>query len=279
MSYENPEVPHEVNVAHDHPVAEFLRLVAGLAAVVLALGVVLYLCGGWLARQLPFAWETDWVGGRILGADVLMQPDSDPARAEYIQRLTQSLAATMQLPPGMTVNVHVSGSDVPNAFATLGGHIVVTRGLYERMPSENALALVLAHEIAHVRARDPIAAVGSDAGLGLLLLLLGSDGERIAPAVASLVQRGYSRGAEQQADEAALQAVHARYGHAGGTAAVFEALTAYQAEFGLATPTLLSTHPSDAARIAALQTAAADWDAARQPLQPLAPGADVPKTQ
>lgn len=279
MSYENPEVPHEVNVAHDHPVAEFLRLVAGLAAVVLALGVVLYLCGGWLARQLPFAWETDWVGGRILGADVLMQPDADPVRAEYIQRLTQSLAATMQLPPGMTVSVHVSGSEVPNAFATLGGHIVVTRGLYERMPSENALALVLAHEIAHVRARDPIAAVGSGAGLGLLLLLLGSDGERIAPAVASLVQRGYSRGAEQQADEAALQAVHARYGHAGGTAAVFEALTAYQAEFGLATPTLLSTHPSDAARIAALQAATADWDAARQPLQPLAPGAAVPKAQ
>lgn len=276
MSYENPDLPHEVNVGRDHPLAEFLRLVAGLAAVVLALGVVLYLCGGWLARQLPFAWEQAWVGERILGADALMQPDADPARADHVQRLTQSLAATMQLPPGMTLRVQVSGSDVPNAFATLGGHIVVTRGLYERMPSENALALVLAHEIAHVRARDPIAAVGSGAGLSLVLLLLGSDGERIAPAVAGLVQRGYSRGAEREADEAALQAVHARYGHAGGAAAVFEVLSAYQAGFGVAVPTLLSTHPSDTARIAALQAAAADWDATRQPLTPL-PGAAAPK--
>lgn len=272
MSYENPEVPHEVNVARDPPLAEFLRLAAGLAAVVLVLGVLLYLCGGWLARQLPFAWEQDWVGEHVVGVDVLAQPDDDAALARHVDALTQSLAASMQLPPGMTLRVHVSASDVPNAFATLGGHIVVTRGLYRRMPSENALALVLAHEIAHVRARDPVAAVGSGAGLGLLLVLLGSDGGRIAPAVAALVQRGYSRAAEREADAAALQAVRARYGHAGGTAAVFEVLAAYQAEYGATVPTLLSTHPSDAARIAALQAAAADWDATRQPLQPLPPG-------
>lgn len=272
MSYENPEVPHEVNVARDHPVAEFLRLVAGLAVVVLALGALLYLCGGWLARQLPFAWEREWVGERVIGVDALAEANPDPALAAYLEGLTQSLAATMQLPPGMAVQLHVSGSDVPNAFATVGGHIVVTRGLYQRMPSENALALVLAHEIAHVRARDPIAAAGSGAGLTLLLVLLGSDGERIAPAVAGLVQRGYSREAERAADVAALAAVRARYGHAGGTAAVFEVLAKYQDEFGVSVPTLLSTHPSDAARIAALRAAAVGWDAQNQPLRPLGPG-------
>ena len=62
-------------------------------------------------------------------------------------------------------------SNVPNAFATLGGHIAVTSGLYRRMPSENALALVLAHEIAHVSARDPISALGGSATLALLVAL------------------------------------------------------------------------------------------------------------
>ena len=60
----------------------------------------------------------------------------------------------------MKLRVHYVDTAVPNAFAALGGHIAVTRGLYESVQSENALALVLAHEIAHVRARDPIAGIG-----------------------------------------------------------------------------------------------------------------------
>lgn len=270
MSYENPEVPHEVNVARDHPVGEFLRLLAGLGVCVLALSVLLYLCGGWLARQLPFSLEQRWVGERIVGLGALGEPDDDAPLTAYLERLVHSLAATMQLPADMTLHVHLSGSDVPNAFATLGGHIVVTRGLYRRMPSENALALVLAHEIAHLRGRDPIAAAGSGAALSVGLLLLGADAEKIAPAMAGLVQMGYSRRTESLADETALQAVRAVYGHAGGTAAVFEVLADYQAQFGIAVPTLLSTHPADAARIAALREASVDWDATRQPLLPLA---------
>ena len=50
-----------------------------------------------------------------------------------------------------------------NAFATLGGHIVVYPGLLEAVPDENALAMVLAHEIAHVRHRHPIVGLSRSA--------------------------------------------------------------------------------------------------------------------
>jgi predicted Zn-dependent protease len=271
MSYENPDVPHEVNVARGRPVAEFLRLAAGLLLVLLALAALLHAAGEQLARRVPFALEQRWIGGRVLGFEGLLR-ERPAAAAEiepYLQRLADGLSATMRLPDGMRVRVHYAEATVPNAFATLGGHVVVTRGLYARMTSENALAMVLAHEIGHVRARDPIAALGGGLSLGLLLALLGGDGEALAPQIAMLVQRGHSRDAERRADDAALEALVRFYGHAGGADEVFRRL-ATPGPADLRLPSLLSTHPADAERIAYLRAAAEDWDPQTQPLRPLA---------
>lgn len=271
MSYENPDVPHEVNVARGSPVVELLRLAAGLLTVVLLLGAAAYFAGEHLARRVPFALEQRWVGERVLGFDALVRETSPAERRiePYLQRLADGLAATMRLPDGMRVRVHYADATVPNAFATLGGHVVVTRGLYERLPSENALAMVLAHEIGHVRARDPIAALGGGASLALLLAVAGGDAGRIAPQAAMLVQRGYSREAERRADEAALEALERFYGHAGGAAGLFRRL-ARDTPFGAGLPSMLATHPSDAERIARLDAAAEGWSADVQPLRPLA---------
>jgi hypothetical protein len=270
MSYENPQVPHEVNVSRESVLAEFVRLAVGLGIAIVAVTGLLYFGGGALARLIPFGTEAGWVEGRVL-APLEVTDRSADARAvgPYLQRLADDLALGMALPAGMRPIVHWSETDVPNAFATLGGHIVVTRGLYTRMPSENALAMVVAHEIAHVRERDPITAVGGSATLVLVLVLLGGDVDRLVPQLAQAVQLGYSRQAERRADELALQAVIKRYGHAGGTAAVFEVLERYAGPSRDATPTLLSTHPADEDRIARLRAAAREWDPARLPLRPL----------
>jgi predicted Zn-dependent protease len=269
VSYENPQVPHEVNVSRDSVLVEFLQLAAGVGLVAIAIAAALYFFGGHAARLVPYSVEREWVGDRVLGP-VDVATGGDAARVQpYLQRLADDLARQMDLPPGMRPVVHWADTDVPNAFATLGGHVVVTRGLYERMPSENALAMVIAHELAHVRERDPIGAVGGSASLAVVLVLLGGDVDRLVPHLAHAVQLGYSRTAERRADEAALRAVIARYGHAGGTAAVFEVLAAYAGTTREVTPTLLSTHPADEDRIARLADAARAWDPARQPLRPL----------
>jgi Zn-dependent protease with chaperone function len=270
VSYENPQVPHEVNVSRESVLAEFVRLATGLCLVVLAVAAVLYFCGGALARLVPYSVEQRWVGERVLAPIAMPADAAGAARVRtYLQKLADGLARHMNLPVGMRPVVHWSDTDVPNAFATLGGHVVITRGLYDRMPSENALAMVLAHELAHVRERDPISAVGGTASLALVLGLLGGNVEQLAPQVAQAVQLGYSRRAERRADEAAVEAIVARYGHAGGAAAVFEVLAGYAGPLRGATPTLLSTHPADDDRIARLRQAANGWNPARQPLRPL----------
>jgi Zn-dependent protease with chaperone function len=273
MSYENPEVPHEVNVSRDRPLVEFVRLAAGLALCVLVVSAILYFFGGWFARLIPFSVEQSWVGDRVIGIAI----DTDGADAKrhaevetYVRRLAADLAARSELPDGMTITAHYADMELPNAFATLGGHIVITRGLYERMPSENALAMVVAHEIAHVKARDPIAALGGAASVGVLLALFTGNADGLTAQVARLVQLGYSRDAETRADDAAVSALRQFYGHAGGAAAVFEVFRELSRDRGFDGPTLLSTHPADEERIQRLTAAARDWNAKERPLRPLA---------
>lgn len=270
MTYENPEVPHEVNVSRENAFVGFVQLAAGVGIVVLVLAAVLYFAGGYLARLIPFSTEQAWVGDTVIGIDVPASSVQEHVALErYLQTLADSLAAAMQLPDGMKARVHYAELDVPNAFATLGGHIVVTSGLYRRMPSENALAMVIAHEIAHVKARDPISAVGGGASLALVSALVSGEVDGLVPHLATLVARGYSRTAEARADAEAVRALRTHYGHAGGAASVFEILAAARTDALTSVPTFLSTHPADAERIETLRRAAADWDAARQPLTPV----------
>jgi beta-barrel assembly-enhancing protease len=273
LSYENPQVPHQVNAPPEPVLGEFLRIALGLCVMAAAIAALLYFFGGTLARLVPYSYERELVGDRVLAPIAVAARNDAPATSRklaYLQALADDLAPRANLPAAMRPVVHWSDTDVPNAFATLGGHVVVTRGLYERMPSENALALVIGHELAHLRERDPISAVGGALSLTLVMVLLGADASQFYPQVAHAVQLGYSRRVESRADEIALQAVIARYGHAGGTAAVFEVFADYAGPLRDATPELLATHPADAARIARMRRAASDWNPERQPLRPLA---------
>ena len=270
MTYENPQVPHDVNVSRESVLAEFLRLLAGLAALLAVVTAMLYFGGGWLARLIPFSIERSWVGDAVLGVAIKDSGSAENRKVEaYLTTLVEGLASKMHLPPEMQLKVHYTEMEVPNAFATLGGHIIVTSALYERMPSENALAMVLAHEIGHVRARDPVAALGGTASVAVVYALLSGEAGGLMQPVGNVVMRGYSRQAESRADEAAIEALKAYYGHAGGAAAVFQMFQAESEKSDLPMPSFLSTHPADQDRIARLKAAAGDWDPDRQPLRPI----------
>ena len=52
--------------------------------------------------------------------------------------------------PRFVYRVYLIESPNPNAFTSGGGHIFVTTGLVARMRTEAQMAMVLAHELAHV---------------------------------------------------------------------------------------------------------------------------------
>lgn len=64
-----------------------------------------------------------------------------------------------------------------NTFTVPGGHIVVTRGLFSSIESENVLSMILAHGIAHHYKRHPLRSNGRRLVVSVFLLaVLGADG-------------------------------------------------------------------------------------------------------
>jgi predicted Zn-dependent protease len=253
--YENPLIPEGINVSPTHPLKDFILLVAGISTLLIVTVLVLSLLAGQLARHIPFANEQALAAS--LGRWLPQPPESAIARQrqDYLQNLAERLAGAMQLPPNMPITVHYSPGQTVNAMATLGGHIVVFEGLIATLPSENALAMILAHEIAHIRHRDPLVALGRGFTVMLALASFAGVGDGALQqglgSIGMLPILSFSRSQEEAADAAALPAVLAVYGHVGDAAAFFEKVT--QQRSGFDSPTLLSTHPDSEQRIARIR--------------------------
>jgi predicted Zn-dependent protease len=141
---------------------------------------------------------------------------------------------------GSAVAVHVQRRAIPyrfflngnknwvNACALPGGYIIVGRGLLDLMQSEDVLAAVLGHEIAHVDNRHAIERLQYE----LASRKLGLEGiyQLGRPAV-EIFKAGYSKEQELEADRVGLElAVEAGYSPA-GILKLMERLERLEAQF------------------------------------------------
>lgn len=148
-----------------------------------------------------------------------------------------------------------------NAFAMPGGKIVIFDGLLPVTQTEDALAVVVGHEIAHVIARHAQERISQQVALqygGAIAggLLGNSAGAQIGQQVFGLgaqlgVMMPYARKQEYEADEIGL-IVMALAGYNPQSAVPFWTRMA-QSNQGGAPPEFLSTHPTDEKRIARIQ--------------------------
>lgn len=275
MKFENRLPAEGINASHEHPLKEF----AWLAAVVLGLiavtvGVVSY-GAQWIAPRIPFEYET-----RLVGDAFAVVPKTEAGREVQaeLQALADRLARRMSFPAGMKVRVGYQESGMVNAFATLGGHTVFFRGLVAKLESEDALAMVMAHEMAHLKHRHPAAALGRGVAVGVILSLVSADlGRSAAGGVVSqagvVTLLSFNRDQEREADEEALRVLAAEYGHVGGALDLFSIFAQAQAEQArAAVPAVefLATHPLTANRVDAVRRWAATHgkpvEGARRPL-------------
>lgn len=223
MRLENPPQADQYDPQSEQPLRELAILLGGVIVLGVIAALAMAFLAGFIAPRLPFSVERDFMASSIT---------SDPrleTQSRALQKIADRLAVALSLPPDMKLTLHYSDELTVNAYATLGGHITVFRGLIARVDSENALAAVLAHEIAHVYHRHPATAAGRGIAIGLALSALStaignSVAERIMGTTSMGVLMSYSREQETVADDAALKAVAAVYGHLGGAADLFETL-------------------------------------------------------
>jgi len=104
-----------------------------------------------------FTPEEEYYLGRAVAANILTiyKPyTSNAMLTRYLNNICQVLVINSSMPAVYNgYYVMILDSQEFNAFATPGGHIFVTKGLVDAVSSEEALAAIIAHELAHIMLR------------------------------------------------------------------------------------------------------------------------------
>jgi len=207
----------------------------------------------------------------ILSQERPVDPDSQIARqvrgiaerlVAKVPEVEAALAAEHGLPAptfsrDFAWEVNVIESDQANAFCLPGGKMAVYTGLVPVAQNENAMAVVMGHEIAHAllrhgaqrMAQQKLSQVGQMAGA-----MSGMDPQQQQMVMAAMgygYLLPYARKHETQADEVGLMLAAAACFDPRESVPLWERMS--QASGGQAPPEFASTHPNPGTRIANLQ--------------------------
>lgn len=255
-----------LNLHRRPPVTGTGRILAWAAAAVASVALIIFVLvpvmADQLAEYLPPEGEKALGNATLaqvrsaLSADVLpMSFCATEQGTAALEKLAATLNGDVALP--YAIDVHVLDSDIVNAFALPGGHIVFFRGLLEAAGSAEEVAAVYAHELGHVVHRDPTrSALRSAGSVGVLGLLLGdfAGGTVVLLVTERLIEASYSQSAEAGADRFA----HDRMIAAGlSPAALATFFATLRAKYGEDEGVLkhFAAHPALGDRIAAAERA------------------------
>jgi len=193
--------------------------------------------------------------------------NNDPFISLYLQDIKKRLEEVATLPFPITLTV--IQSQTVNAFATVGGYIYMTTGLISFSETEEELAGVLAHELAHITRRHVARRVEKEKyiNIGMLAtmlagILVGGDAQAKQAIIAGsqtaaqALSLKYSRDDEEDADRTgAIFADKAGY-NATGVADFLKRLRISSGEVTI--PQYLLTHPYHEERIIKIENTWAD---------------------
>lgn len=167
--------------------------------------------------------EQEYYIGRAVSATILKKYKlyKNDSLNDYISKVGLLLSLNSKLPYTYGgYSFAVLDSDEINAFAAPSGMIFITKGMLRICDSEDALAAVLAHEIAHVQNRHGIRSIEKGRITSFLTIAAGEGAKQfggkdvaqitkifedsINDIVNTMVTNGYSRAYEYEADKDAI---------------------------------------------------------------------------
>jgi predicted Zn-dependent protease len=175
------------------------------------------------AASRPISDSEEYYVGRAVAARILATYPilRNSKLTEYVNMVGQTVALNSEKPNTFGgYHFAILDSAEVNAFACPGGTILITRGMLGAARTEDELAAVLAHEVAHINRRDGIAAISKSRWTEALTIigtetvktygssdvarLTGIFEGSIDDVFKTLVVNGYGRSQEEDADRTAL---------------------------------------------------------------------------
>jgi predicted Zn-dependent protease len=213
-----------------------------------------------------FSLDRDRELGAQVNAEILANPAEYPILPErgneevyrYIRGITTTLlnSGKVKNRDEFLWEVRIINDDATlNAFATPGGYIYVYTGLIKYLDSEEQLAGVMGHEIAHADLRHSTKALTKQYGLSVLLQAAtiggGAGAGQLGEIAAGLTTLSFGRAAETEADSYSVVYMCPTSYEADGAADFFIKLNA--SSNGDRPPAFLSTHPNPGNRVENIQ--------------------------
>jgi predicted Zn-dependent protease len=217
----------------------------------------------------PISDSEEYYVGRAVGARILAKYPlyQNQEVTEYVNQVGLTVARKSARPqPYRGYHFAVLDTPEPNAFACPGGIILITRGLMKNCSSEDELAAILAHEVAHISHKDGINSISQARWTEVLTTLgtetakqyAGSAGQivtlfegSIDDVFKTIVVNGYSRTAEENADREAVHILRKAGYQPGALAAVLTKMSGKEGAGGI-----YRTHPPTGERLAKVQALA-----------------------
>jgi len=219
--------------------------------------------------------EQEYYIGRAVGANVVEKypPFSEQRANDYMNKLGQSLAMASDRPETFSgYHFLILDSEEINAFAAPSGFIFISKGMLRCTTDEDTLAAVLAHEIGHVQhehglqaikkarittALTSVAITGAQlAGPQEIAELTAVFEDSIMDITSTLMNSGYSRAFESEADHAAVEILK-RVGY--DPNALVKLLEVMEKRLKPGGPDFAKTHPDPKDRIKDVKQTIGDY--------------------
>ena len=198
---------------------------------------------------------------KSLGASVALQVekdfsiDTDVDVNERVEKILDKIAAVCDRKDLVYTIRVIDKDDEVNAFSLPGGYIFVYKGLIDRISSDDQLAAVIAHEVAHVTAKHAMKRLqGAYSAMALEGLAIASGSGAAAAGIdlaASSVLFQNSRADEFEADRLGVKYMHQAGYDPSQMRAMLGKLLEYQAKLPPRPLSYWRTHPYIPQRMAA----------------------------
>lgn len=251
MKRSNPIIPEGINSQPDAggEGTEFLKLAAALTVIIALAGFLIFNAGRLLGGFIPFSWEEALVSDDFATG---FGPAGDATVTTRLQALADRITAAQPLAEGVTVTLHYVNTPRVNAFAGLGGHIYVFKGLLDQLHSENAVAALLGHEIGHVAGRHVVKNLSGAVLVQISFsMVFGNSAElsNLGAEILQLEMMAFSRDMEGESDAFALTSQEALFGHFGGYMELFSVLGKGDDKDQSKVLSFLQSHPQSESRL------------------------------